>query len=244
MGALSRRLVDWFLPVSNAVAECNKLGQGTTPYTVIPNFIPDRLLERSILDHPLLSSLPREPFLLFVGDLSIDKGVKVLLEAYAHLRQAPALVLIGRRLADTPTIPAAPVYAFYDWPHEAVLAAWQRSCCALAPSLCPDACPTVVLEAMAAGRTVVGSRIGGIPDLIADGVTGLLVTPGSAASLAGAVSRLIADPALRAVMGQAASERARSFSSSPVIARIEQVYRRLQAGRPLPAESLETIEGA
>jgi glycosyltransferase involved in cell wall biosynthesis len=82
-----------------------------------------------------------------------------------------------------------------------------------------------VLEAMAAGRAVVSSAIGGTDELVEDGRTGLLVAPGDAGALAGALKRLLADPALRATMGARARERAHSeFTRQEMAKRVERVY--------------------
>jgi glycosyltransferase involved in cell wall biosynthesis len=67
-----------------------------------------------------------------------------------------------------------------------------------------DGLPNVVLEALAAGRPVVASRVAGIPDVIEDGVNGLLVPQADAASLAAALRRLADEPATRARLGCAA----------------------------------------
>jgi glycosyltransferase involved in cell wall biosynthesis len=64
------------------------------------------------------------------------------------------------------------------------------------------------LEAMAAGVPVVGSRVGGIPEMVVHGQTGLLVPPRDPASLADAIDRIVRDPALRASCGRAARQRA------------------------------------
>ena len=65
----------------------------------------------------------------------------------------------------------------------------------------------MLLEAMAHGRPVVASAVGGIPELVEDGVTGYLVEPGDVAGLRAAIEKVLADPALRRRMGQAARER-------------------------------------
>ena len=64
------------------------------------------------------------------------------------------------------------------------------------------------LEAMAAGRPVIGSRVGGIPEMVVDGETGLLVPRATPAALADAIDRLVANDALRARMSAAARKRA------------------------------------
>lgn len=68
--------------------------------------------------------------------------------------------------------------------------------------------PNVLIEAMAAGLPVVATRLTGIPELVDDGVTGLLVDPADAAGLADALERLCADPMLRLAMGRAGRQRA------------------------------------
>ncbi len=84
------------------------------------------------------------------------------------------------------------------------------------------------LEAMAAGRPVVATRVTGIVDLVGDGRTGLLAPAGDAAALAGAVILLLRDPAFRSRLGAAAREEAaRRFSSEDACPRIEALYRRL-----------------
>jgi glycosyltransferase involved in cell wall biosynthesis len=64
-----------------------------------------------------------------------------------------------------------------------------------------------LMEAMAAGVPVVSTRLSGIPELVEDGVSGLLAEPGDAAGLADALARLLADPALAARLADAARTR-------------------------------------
>ena len=87
------------------------------------------------------------------------------------------------------------------------------------------------LEAMAAGRPVVGSRVGGIPEMVVDGETGLLVPPQAPTELASALGRLIADPQLAAQLGSAGRRRAEQvFSLSAHAEHLNRIYRQqLQA---------------
>ena len=104
-GAAERRAVDMFLPVSRAVAEGTELERRGVPFRVIPNFVPDDIGQTPEVDHPALADLGGHDFLLFVGDLSQDKGIGVLLDAFAMLEDPPPLVLIGRPIMLRPTLP-------------------------------------------------------------------------------------------------------------------------------------------
>ncbi|MFQ5667444.1 MAG: glycosyltransferase [Candidatus Binatia bacterium] len=92
-----------------------------------------------------------------------------------------------------------------------------------------DALPTVLLEAMATGRAVVSTRLSGIPEIVVDGETGLLVPPGDAGALADALAELLSNPQRAAAMGQAGRRRAeRLFDLHTNTA----VIRALLLGRP------------
>ncbi|MDQ2715666.1 MAG: glycosyltransferase family 4 protein [Chloroflexota bacterium] len=227
-GALEQRMVDMFLPVSQAVAEGTQLAQHKLAYRVIPNFVPDTLEAADDATHPLLEQLPQENYLLFVGDIVRDKGVEVLFEAYNEMHNTIPLVLIGRpgeRLSiDTPEN----TVNLRSWPHEAVMGAWRRCTIGLAPSIWADPCPTVAMEAMAMGRPVIASRIGGLADIISDGQTGFLVTPGDPRALRAAIQCLLDDPARREHMGYLAKQRVAQFQARTVVPRIEQVYEEVQ----------------
>ena len=220
-----RRLVDRFLPVSNAIAVGSKLPGGPTPYEVVPNFVRDDIATLNGEADKRLEQLPRQPFILFVGDLRRFKGVHVLIEAYAGLVGVPPLVLIGRKCFDTPTEWPKNVHVFHDWPHAAVMHAWSRSLAGVLPSVGPEACATVLMEAMASGKPAITSTAGGNPDIVEDNVSGLLVQPGDAHGLARAIRTLVADEPLRRRLAAGALRRAATFKASNVVPRIEAVYR-------------------
>jgi glycosyltransferase involved in cell wall biosynthesis len=83
----------------------------------------------------------------------------------------------------------------------------------------------VTMEAMAMGRPVVASRIGGLPDIVVDGETGFLITPGDYRALREAVQRLLSDQALRERMGAVAKQRVVQFQAKTVVPRFEEIYR-------------------
>ena len=93
------------------------------------------------------------------------------------------------------------------------------------PSVLPEPFGRVVMESMAAGTPVVGSRCGGIPEQISDGVTGLLFEPGNERELAAALQKLMSDSELRARMGGAGRERAlRMFDDSVTYTSMAKVF--------------------
>lgn len=91
--------------------------------------------------------------------------------------------------------------------------------------------PLAVMEAMAAARPVVATAVGGIPELISDGVDGLLVQPGSPEGLAAGMIKLASNPNLASALGTAASETARArFSIDAMANSYGELYHRLTSG--------------
>jgi glycosyltransferase involved in cell wall biosynthesis len=92
--------------------------------------------------------------------------------------------------------------------------------------------PLAVMEAMAAAKPVVATRVGGIPDLIEDGVHGLLVPPRDPSALAGALGRLLRDAQLRKELGRRGQERQRrEFDVGVAVQRVETIYEELVAAQ-------------
>jgi len=216
--------IDRFLPVSPAVADGNALTNGNFPVEVLPNFIPDDVASRRNDAASCLDDLPGEGFILFVGALTAKKGIYVLLDAYIKLDNPPPLVLIGSTWRDTPSDFPHNVTVLRNWPHDAVMSAWNRCIIGVTPSIWPEPSPTVVIEAMAMGRPVIGSRIGGITQQIVDGETGYLVTPGDSEELRQALECLLVNVESRERMGQAAKEKVKEFFASSIVARVEEIY--------------------
>jgi glycosyltransferase involved in cell wall biosynthesis len=96
----------------------------------------------------------------------------------------------------------------------------------------PEPFGRVLAEAMAVGRPVVASRCGGIPEVVEDGVTGVLVSPGDVDGFTSAVVRLLEDPGRCAELGRAGRQRAEAlFGTEAYVARIVAAYRDIIAGR-------------
>jgi glycosyltransferase involved in cell wall biosynthesis len=215
-------LVDLFVPVSAATAEGNGLASSGRPYVVVPNLIaeaPDSGGYES-----LLRQLPQQPFLLFVGDVRRDKGVHVLLDAYERLAQPPELVLLGTVWPDTPRELPPGVTLLRDWPNAAVRAAMRRCLALVAPSVWPEPFGLVVAEALAGGRPVVASAIGGIPEIVRDHREGLLVEPDDAVALASALDAIVVDGALRETLAANALLRSRAYAADEIVPRFERAY--------------------
>ena len=237
MSPVERRLVDTFLPVSQVVADAARL-RSPDRHRVIPNFLPASATGTAAKEETL-SGLPRK-FILFVGDVSHDKGVGILLEAHSRLADPPPVVLIGRIIDPDVLTPAfgpervssaallaAPignVRAVGAQPHEVVVDAMRRCTVTVVPSLMREAFGLVALEAMSAGRPVIASNIGGLPDIIRDEKDGILVEPGNVEELRDALARVVTDAALRSRLRAAARRRAGKFSAELIVPQIEAAY--------------------
>ena len=162
--------------------------------------------------------------LLSVGRAVAKKGYDDLLAALALLPAALHWRLVhigGGALAKTLKDEAARlgIAERIEWrgarPQPEVLDAYRAAdlfvlAAKVAPDGDRDGLPNVLVEAQSQGLACIATRLSGIPELIEDGRTGLLVPPGNRAALAAALARLIADPALRAVLGAAGETRVRT----------------------------------
>ena len=141
---------------------------------------------------------------LYVGKFSPGKGTADLVTAARDVvRHVPdcRFVFVGEGdlvLAEPHTRRLGPL------PNAEVRALYPLADVVVVPSVVPDALSRVLLEGMAAGRAVVATRVGGTPELIIDGKTGLLVERSDPAGLSRAILTLLADDALRAEIGAAA----------------------------------------
>ena len=163
---------------------------------------------------------------VFSGRMCPEKGVPTLLDA---ARMAPAvrvrLLGDGDRLKEY--LESAPENASFAGQLDAaaVEGEYRRSKFLVVPSVWFEGCPLVILEAMASGLPVIASRIGGLPELVDEGRTGLLFEPGNATDLAEKMQTLWTDSALCTELGARGRERAvREFELRGYWERLRDVY--------------------
>jgi starch synthase len=198
---------------------------------------------------------PSIPYVLFVGRVTRQKGIVHLVRAIRHMDPGIGVVLAAGQ-PDTPAIAAEMEAGVATAQAERPNVVWiprmldRPSVIQLYSHAAIFCCPSVYepfgiinLEAMAAERPVVASAVGGIPEVVVDGETGVLVpvdlrsdepmTPADpdrfARDLASAINRLMADPVKRAAMGAAGRRRAvEHFSWAAIAERTVTLYRSLQ----------------
>jgi alpha-maltose-1-phosphate synthase len=199
-------------------------------------YAPDR--GREVLDRYGID--PGQPFVAFVGRVTRQKGLQVLLRAGEWLAPEAQLVLCAGQ-ADTPELQeeVSGLVAHLRATRSGVV--WlpgmleKNEVIQILSHATVFACPSlyeplgiVNLEAMACGTAVVASAVGGIPEVVADGTTGLLVPPNDERALADAINSLIADPAKAAEFGARGRARAvAEFSWDSIAVKTAGLYRRL-----------------
>ena len=221
--------VDRYLAVSTCVRDRMLPYAAGRPIDVVPNFLAADVAATDPDPRPAFLP-PSDGYLLYAGELARHKGVDVLLRAHARLGPAaPPLVLIGRPSPDLPLGGSDRVVVVPGAARADVLRAFARCAIGVVPSVWDEPCPTVALEAMSCGRPVVASRVGGLPDLVPDGVAGLLVPPRDDAALAAALARVLGDAPLAARLGAGARAHVAGFGERVVVDRIEESYERALA---------------
>ncbi len=179
-----------------------------------------------------------KPRVLFVGRLAPQKGVRTLVAAAGLLEDPSVQVLL---VGDGPERPAVERQAkrigvgnrlhFVGFvAHDRLPAVLAHADLLVLPSLYEEL-GTVLLEAMQAGLPIVASKTGGIPDVIEDGVNGMLVPPGEPEALAGAIDRLLADRDLARQLSEGAQERGKDYDWEVLAERVLAVYQGVTAGR-------------
>lgn len=216
----------------------------TVAIEVIPNFVdPVRFSPAPPGRSPTRS--PEEPFVLVhVSNFRLVKRVDDVVRIFAEARRLlPGSALRLRLVGDGPERPriqelvrALKLDAHVQFLGEQVElpAVLRDSDVFLLPSE-TESFGLAALEAMACGVPVVASRVAGIPEVVADGETGLLAPVGDVAAMAAHVARLASDAATLTRFARAARARVEAhFQPEPIVNRYEALYRRVSAGRPAP----------
>ncbi len=192
-----------------------------------------------------------QPYILGIGRHVPQKGFDVLLRAYALGRKAaldkgqtwPDLLLAGdgaqheafKTLSQQLNLGEA--VHFVGRVDRAGAVALFKGCSFFVLPSRHEPMGIVNLEAMAAGKAVVASRVGGVPELVSDGENGLLVPPDDAPALSQALTRLVQDPTLNARLGENGARRARDFDWDAITAQYLDVYKYVQNTRSTRSQS-------
>ena len=204
---------------------------------VVPNGVPSRLPSATINKLPSSTACTLGVVALFRP----RKGLEVLLRALADLRAQGLPVRLravgGFETAEYETAIKALCHelnldAAVDWVGfttdvDAELAQMDLF---VLPSLFGEGMPMVVLEAMAAALPVIATNVEGIPEVVRDGIDGLIAAPGDAAALASAIARIVSGELDAATLGRNARTRhAEKFSARAMAATVANVYRKVLA---------------
>jgi glycosyltransferase involved in cell wall biosynthesis len=175
------------------------------------------------------------PVLLMIAVMRPGKGHALMIRSFERVLQAVPTTRL-RLVGDGPLRPeleglASPYGAAVEFLGERtdIPELIAASHVAVLPSE-SEALPISLMEVAAGGRPVIATRVGGVPEIVKDGVTGLLIAPNDAATLVAAAIRLLSDPPRRCAMGQAARAHAEQhFSIARQATETLNLYRRLSA---------------
>lgn len=238
-------LTHWFVAVSKEVHE-TAVERGRVPAgrsSVIPNGV-------DLSRFQMNGSVPAESDLVCVARLSPEKRHDLLLAAVRRLSELgikPTLTLAG----DGPARPSVEArIKEFGLSGQVRLLGTRKDVPELLGSanifvLTSDTegLPITIIEAMAAGKPVVATRVGGVPDVVVDGETGILVPAGDVEQLARALEKMLRDEALRKRMGAAGSRAARErFDIVETVRHYEALYTRLLERKGIPAPAAGDTE--
>lgn len=185
-----------------------------------------------------------------VANLRAQKGYPELLEAarrlldrglpvrFVAVGQGPMAADLARRHA---SLGLGDRFRFLGYRDDAVHV--LAGCDVFALASRHEGGPLAVIEALAMGLPVVATAVGVVPDVVTDGVEGLLVPPRRADLLADALGRLVVDPARRSSMAAAALRRADDLDVERTVRRLEELYRDLAASRGVRGKIRRSSEG-
>jgi glycosyltransferase involved in cell wall biosynthesis len=230
------RRIDRVLAPSRFVADAISCDIGDVPAHVLPNGI----------ELPPNRPVRDTGGLLYVGRLEAVKGVRVLLEAFSRVaayRPKATLTLVGdgpqrqELEALVSRLGLAQRVSFTGWLNtNEVRAHYEHAVAVVIPSIGPENFPTVALETLGVGRALIGTRVGGLPELIIDGENGLLVPPGDVPALVTAIDGVLGNVERAKAMGARSAGMAANYSIELFLDRLETHYRALIGTRAKAAD--------
>lgn len=166
-------------------------------------------------------------YVLFVGRLSEEKGVRTLLSAASRMASPVPIKIAGQGpLMPADASPGGNVEWLGHCPPERIVTLMQGALALVFPSEWYEGCPLTIIEALASGLPVIASRLGNMADMIAHGRTGLLFTPGDADALAETMAWAVSHPEAMAGMAlEARAEFERRYTLERNYQSLMQIYR-------------------
>lgn len=226
------RSADWVVGCSRAV-----LGQARD---IVPEIEPRSSCIYNGVDLRRDESVPppTSPRMLCLGRLVPQKGFDVAIDAFARVasRLPDARLVVAGDGSDRDALVARAAATgldrridFLGWVDPAEIPPLiEGSTVVVMPSV-REGLPVVAVQAALVGRPIIGTPVGGLPEVVVDGLNGIVVEPGSVESLAEAMVRIASDPATAMAMGRASFERARErFRWENVVAAYDGLYETLR----------------
>jgi len=222
----SRDRVDHFIAPSEFSRKKHiELGIPAEKISVIPNFIDSANLNKE--------SRNLGEYFLYFGRIEKNKGIFTLLEAFADIQHVPLLIVGAgesfeevQKLIKQKSLRHIQLLGFRQGKELERLI--EKSICTLIPSECYETFGLTILESFVYSRPVIGSRIGGIPEVITDKVDGFLVDPGNAHQLKEKVLWLVENPRKAIKMGAAGRDTSeRLFNSEVYYQKLMGVYQKV-----------------
>jgi glycosyltransferase involved in cell wall biosynthesis len=199
---------------------------------VVPNAAP--MLPPGV--EPLEPGLDAEPRVLYLGGFANPmKGGTVMVAALDSMaKECPLVSFVVAGPGERPPDLAAlqrkrPNVLWSGWLDEQAKHDELARCGVFVLPSLSEGLPVALLEAMAWGRAIVATRVGGVPEVVTDGVEAIVVPPGDPGPLGGAVRGLLGDPERSRRLGRAARARASSLNDNEVCGRLDALYREVVA---------------
>jgi glycosyltransferase involved in cell wall biosynthesis len=221
------QLCDAIVCVSRCEArQAQAIGIAPARLAIVRNGVSDVTAEAAAVDEAAREWPPGCIRLLFVGRLDRQKGVDVFYDALRELGDRGFGVVVGSSVVDGEALEPPPNVHVLGWRTRPQVAGLYAAADVLVLPSRWEGLPLVAVEAMRAGLPVVGTRVGGIPETIEDGVTGRLAEVDSPGQLA-AILRSLDRPTMRSMGARGRQRYLEAFHVDRVVRQLDHLYRRL-----------------